>query len=89
MHQLRRTGSQLVEVFAVERIDEINLFALEAQHLDIPVRLNVELDRIQIGQLAPVLVFFPVIGISLQQDRCPWLVIGDHERAQYGHLLIG
>ena len=56
VHDLRRCRRQLVEVFAVERIDQVDFVALEAQHLDVAVGLNIELDRIEIGQLASLRV---------------------------------
>ena len=73
MHQLRRVRRQLVEVLAVERVDQIDFAALEAQHFDVAIRLDIEPDRIQIRQLAPLLIGFPVIGIALQHHVAPGL----------------
>ena len=89
MHQLRRARGELVEVLAIERVDQIDFIALEAKHFDITIRLDVESNRIQIRQLASLLVCLPVIGISLQQHCGSGLVIGHHERPEYGHLLLG
>jgi hypothetical protein len=44
MHQLRRTLRQFVEVLAVERVDQIDFPALETQHFDVTVGLNIQLD---------------------------------------------
>jgi hypothetical protein len=89
MHELRRSGCQLVEVLAVERIDQVDFSALEAQHLDIAVGLNVEPDRIEIRQLPSLRVRLPVVGIALQQQRAPGFVIGHHERSEHRHFFFG
>ena len=38
-----------VEVLGIEGIDEINLAAHQAEHLDITVLLNIEADGINVG----------------------------------------
>ena len=63
----RRTGGQAVEVIAVDDVDQVEFAALEAQHLNVAIRLNVEPDGIEIGQAASLGIFFPVVGIAAQQ----------------------
>ena len=49
MHKLRSGCRQLVKVLAIERIDQVDFPALEAQYLHIMVRLNIESYRVQVG----------------------------------------
>src|SRR5580658_10840403 len=64
VRQPRRTGGQAVEVVAVENVNQVKLTAFEAQHLDVAIRLNVEMDGVEIGQAASLGIFFPVVGIA-------------------------
>ena len=44
MGDLRRCALEFVVIIAIERVDEINLVALEAKHFYVSIRLDVELD---------------------------------------------
>src|SRR5437764_362974 len=79
MRHVLRGGRELVEVFAIESVDQVNFVALEAEHLHVAVRLNVQLYGVEVRQLAALLVGFPVVRISFQKDRRARFVIGDHE----------
>jgi len=88
MHQLRRGRSQLVEILTVERVDQVQFAALEAQHLDVAIGLDVQPNRIQIWQFASLPVRFPVIGIAFQQHGCSRLVVGHYKRSEHGRFFF-
>ena len=52
MHDLRGRQRKLIEIFAIERVDQVELASLETQHLHIAIGLNVELDGVEVRQLS-------------------------------------
>jgi len=83
------TCCQAVEVIAVDDVDQVELSALEAQHLDIAVRLNVEPDGVEIRQTASLRILFPVVGIAAQQNARSGLIFSNHEWTENGRFLFG
>ena len=88
MDDLRRCCRELVEIFAVERVDEVDLVTLEPQHFHVTIGLNVEADGIEVGQFVTLVIRFPIIRIPLEQDCRSWLVVGHHEGPEHRHLLL-
>ncbi len=89
VHHRRRLRRQPVEVLAVQPVDEVDLAAAEAHHLDIAVGLDAQAHGIEIGQLASRRIAPPVVGIALQQHVGIGLVVGHVERPQGRALLVG
>ena|ERR1017187_328018 len=89
MRELGRTGGQTVEVIAVDGVNQVKFSSLEAQHLDIAIRLNVEPDGIEIRQAVSLGIFFPVVGVAAQKHARSRFVLRNHEWTEHGHFLLG
>src|SRR5260370_34200020 len=89
MSYRRRFFLQTVEVFGIQYVDQVNLTTAEAQQLDITISLNIEANGIKIWKRFSILVFFPVIHVSPQQDKGARSVVRDIKGAEDGHLLFG
>src|SRR5713101_1469695 len=88
VRESRRTGGEAVEIIAVEDIDQVKLAALEAQHLDVAIRLNVEPDGIQIWQAVSLGILFPVVGIAAQEHARSRLVFRNQKWAEHGRFFF-
>src|SRR5713226_4352950 len=66
----------------------MNLTAAEPQQFNVAVPLNIEPNRIKIGQRLSFLVFFPVIRIPAEKHVRAGAVIRHVEGSEYGHLFF-
>src|SRR6202521_3154366 len=57
VRELGRTGGQAVEVIAVEDVNQVKLSALEAQHLNVAIRLNIGPEGIEMWEAVPLGIF--------------------------------
>src|SRR6266568_503489 len=60
---------QAVEVFGVKSVDQMNFAATEAQQFNVAIPLNIEPNRIEIGQRLSLFVLFPVIRIPAEDRK--------------------
>src|SRR5207249_3921001 len=79
---------QAVEVFGVKSVDQMNFAATEAKQFNVAIPLNIEPNRIEIGQRLSLFVLFPVIRIPAEKHMGAGAVIRDVEGSQNGHLLL-
>src|SRR6266568_6376429 len=88
MSYRRRFFLQTAEVFGIQYVDQVNLTTAEAQQLDITISLNIEANGIKIWKRLSILVFFPVIRVSPQEDGGTGRVVRGVKWAENGHLLL-
>ncbi len=86
VREARRTGGKAVEIIAVEDVNQVKLAALEAQHLDVAIRLNVEADGIEIRQAVSLRIFFPVVRVAAEEHARSRLVFRDQKWAEHGRF---
>ena len=66
MHERGLLRDDFVEIFRVQRINEMNFSAQEAQDFDVAILLDIEADRINVGQLMSGGVVLPVVRVALE-----------------------
>src|SRR5260370_15072509 len=80
---------QAVEIFGVQRVDQMKFTAAKAEKLDVAIALNVEENGIEIGERSAVRIFFPVMRVTPEEDIGARSVVRDKEGAEDGHLFFG
>ena len=81
-------SSYLVEIFGIERVDEMDFSAGQAQHFDVAVLLNIEPHRFDVRQRATGRIFFPVVRVPLQDQIRPGFVFADEVGPQHCQLFL-
>ena len=81
-------SGHFVEIFGIQRVDEMNFSAGQTQHFDIAVLLDVEPHGLDIRQRAAGRIFFPVVRIALQNQVRPRFVLSNEVGTKHCHLFL-